>query len=212
MPYCSVTYHEIILCEGGEVAALHIANRKFRKPRLRKRTLKTQMTNKLFALPALMGALFIAGTTQAYAAGDETEGTTTLSLDVNPVADITNVTALVTLTPTATDYRQNFVSQPSAITFNVFSNFGYSVKATGDETEGLKSAHIGLKRNGAADYVTLTNATPVALLSGGVSSNAGENISVDVQITLPDADDETAYSVGDTHSNDITFTVEANDD
>jgi hypothetical protein len=207
--YCLSAYRGIILFEGGEIVALHIAKLpKISQTETTEEEAEIHMTNKLFALPVLMGALLIAGTTQAHAATD-TEGSTTLNLDIDPVANIEGVTASFTLTPTAADYRENAVAETSAISFNVFSNNGYTVTATGNETGGLKSAHIGLKRNGAASYVTLVNSSAVELLSGPASSNAGEDITVDVEIELPDADGATAYEVGAIHSNEITFTVEA---
>ena len=166
-----------------------------------------KMTNKFFALPVLMGALLIAGTTQNAHAAPTTNptATTLVTLDIDPIVDIT-ATANTTLTPVRADYETGSVTKDEAVSLNVFSNTPYTVSVLGDTgSPTLASADISAKNTASGSFASIDTARQ--LVNSATASDAeGDDYTVDLQVALPNM---TKYVPNVSYTNTITFTVAA---
>jgi len=168
-----------------------------------------KMTNKFFALPVLMGALLIAGTTQnAHAVPTNTDDVL-VTLQVDPIAEVTATDVNATLTPVRADYVAGYVTQANAISLNVFSNTPYIVTVEGQSgSPTLASADLLAKKNGAGSFTAVS--APVTIeTSATPSAVAGDTISVDLRVALANT---AAYAADASHTNTVTFTVTAGAD
>lgn len=175
---------------------------------------------KLIAVPALMGALFIA------AAGNQAHATPSNTTDITMTVDnFTSVssTASISMSPTLSDLQADAVESSGAVELNVVTNnsIGCKVTVAADAAGGGKIAPedislrvaVGGEGSGAA-VGSFAAYTPLSTTSADLWNTAGAaldgtDVSLDVKFTNLSAYPAVG-GVSTNYTNTLTFTAVAN--